>query len=224
MLGIICAMETEAAPVIDLMTYRKTAVNCGKKIVTGNLYGRAAALCVSDEGKVNASFAATTLVKDYNAKVLLNLGVAGAADPTLGLCDVVAGDSAIQYDFDLSYVGDLRRGQLPGFESEFIPLDEKFAKGFAAAGIKCGRLATIDTFRYNKDNLAFLRANGVLAEDMEIAAIAQAARFLGARVASVKSISNAICEGGDSEFGSALFKAINAYVRVLPKIIEVVCG
>ena len=224
MLGIICAMETEAAPIVSLMTHRRERINCGKRFVSGGLFGGHAVLCVCGEGKVIASFAATALVKDFGVKALLNLGVAGAASPSLGLYDVVAGDSAIQYDFDLSYVGDLRRGQLPGFDDEFIPLYDGYVKGFEKLGLRCGRLATIDTFRYNKENLEFLRRNNVLAEDMEIAAIAQVAEFMGVRVASVKSISNAIAENGGDEFGASLFKAIDAYVRLLPDIVNVVRG
>ena len=69
-----------------------------------------------------------------------------------------------------------------------------------------------------------LTRNNVLAEDMEIAAIAQVAEFMGVRVASVKSISNAIAENGGDEFGAGLFKAIDAYVRLLPDIVNVVRG
>ena len=56
MLGIVCAMASEAKPVLDLMTDVKVETFAKKQFYVGDLLGQKAVLCVSGIGKVNSSF------------------------------------------------------------------------------------------------------------------------------------------------------------------------
>ncbi|MBR2372370.1 MAG: 5'-methylthioadenosine/S-adenosylhomocysteine nucleosidase, partial [Clostridia bacterium] len=173
MLGIVCAMTSEAKPVLDLMTEVKSETFAKKQFYVGNLLGKKAVLCVSDIGKVNSSLGATICILKYGANVILNFGVVGAIDPQLKLGDVVVGTSAMQYDFDLSLPNGIDRGQLSNFNDKHIPLTQKYIDEFVKLGFKTGRLATTDAFKFNYDNWCYCRECDLLVEDMEMGAIAQ---------------------------------------------------
>ena len=78
MLGIVCAMASEAKPVLDLMTDVKVETLAKKQFYLGDLLGKKAVLCVSGIGKVNSSFGTTLCVQKYGATVIANFGVVGA--------------------------------------------------------------------------------------------------------------------------------------------------
>ena len=157
MLGIVCAMASEAKPVLDLMTEVKNETFAKKQFYVGNLLGKKAVLCVSDIGKVNSSLGATLCILKYGATVILNFGVVGAIDPSLKLGDIVVGTSAMQYDFDLSLPNGIDRGQLSNFNDKHIALTQKYVDEFAKLGFKTGRLATTDAFKFNYDNWCYCR-------------------------------------------------------------------
>lgn len=222
MLGIVCAMEKEARPVIDLMKISGESSYASRRIVKGELCGVPAAVCVCGIGKVNAALGAVALVEKFGADIILNLGVVGSVAPDLKLGDIVVGDSAMQHDFDISGVEDVERGQLDGFPDKFIPLNGKIAKRFKDRGYRVGRLATTDTFKYSADNTAFMRQNDMLVEDMEIAAIAQVCYLMGVPAVSVKAVSNAVDEHGAEVYGDSVGMAIDAYAKKIEEIIRVI--
>lgn len=222
-MGIVCAMQSEARPIVENMTVSERHTVNGRTFLCGELFCRPVVLAVSGIGKVNASSAALLLIEKFKADVILNVGVAGAADPSLQLSQIVVGESAIQYDFDLSESDGLPRGQLPGFD-RFLPLDKRFWTRFKKAGFVTGRLATIDSFRYDEQNLLFLRELNVLAEDMEVAAIAQVCAYADVPLISVKAISNAIAEGGAKQYGGCLGQAVEALGGKLRQISELIYG
>lgn len=224
MLGILCAMPIEAAPVDKAMTKKDYKVCCGKKFVCGELFGQSTVLCISGVGKVNSSFGTTLLVREFGADVILNLGVVGSIDADLKLFDLVVGECAMQYDFDTSGSGILVRGQVDGFADKFIPLTQKYLQGFKEKGFRTGKLATTDAFKFVQENLDFLRQNGMAVEDMEIGAIAHVCAFLGVDVVSVKSVSNSVAQDGCQEYANQAQKAIDAYTNRLQDIVGVIYG
>lgn len=224
MLGIVCAMASEARPVLDLMTDVKNETFAKKQFYVGNLLGKKAVLCVSDIGKVNSSLGATLCILKYGATVILNFGVVGAIDPSLKIGDVVVGTSAMQYDFDLSLPNGIDRGQLSNFGDKHIPLTQKYVDEFAKLGFKTGRLATTDAFKFNYDNWCYCRECDLLVEDMEIGAIAQVCSLMGVDVVSIKSVSNMVDENGANEFNEMEINAIDCYAKIIPQVIEVIYG
>jgi len=224
MLGIVCAMASEAKPVLDLMTEVEAQVVAKKQFYTGKLCGHDTVLCVSDIGKVNSSMGALLCIERFGADVILNFGVVGAIDPSLKIGDVVVGDFAMQYDFDLSGPNGIDRGQLSNFDSKYIPLTKKHADEFAKRGYRVGKLATTDAFRYDYDNLVFCRECGLIVEDMEIGAIAQVCNLMDVEVVSVKSVSNMVDSQGAQEFNEMEFNAIDGYAHKIKEVVGVIYG
>ena len=224
MLGIVCAMASEAKPVLDLMTDVVPQSFAKKQFYLGNLLGKKVVLCVSDIGKVNSSMGAILCVQKFGATTIANFGVVGAIDPSLKIGDVVVGKSAMQYDFDLSLPNGIDRGQLSNFDDKHIPLTQKYVDEFAKLGYKICRIATTDAFRYNADNVAYCRECDLAVEDMEMGAIAQVCTLLGVDTLSVKSVSNMVDSNGASQFNEMEINAIDCYAKVIPQVIEVVYG
>ena len=224
MLGIVCAMESEAKPVLDLMIDITKEEFAKKQFYVGNLLGRKAVLCVSGIGKVNSSFGTTLCVQKFGATVIANFGVVGAIDNNLKVGDIVVGTSAMQYDFDLSAPNGIDRGQLPGFDSKHLPLTQKYIDELKKLGYKTGRIATIDAFKYNYDNLVFCRECDLAVEDMEMGAIAQVCDFLGVEILSLKCVSNMVDSDGADEFNEMEHSAIDSYAQKIKQVIEVVYG
>ncbi len=224
MLGIVCAMASEAKPVLELMTDVKQEIFAKKQFYIGNLLGKKAVLCISGIGKVNSSFGTTLCVQKYGATTIANFGVVGAIDNSLKVGDIIVGTSAMQYDFDLSAPNGIDRGQLLEFDSQHLPLTQKYIDKLVALGYKTGRIATIDAFKYNYDNLVFCRECGLAVEDMEMGAIAQVCHFLGVEVLSLKCVSNMVDSDGADEFNEMEHNAIDSYAQKIKQVIEVVYG
>ena len=222
MLGIICAMEIEARSIKEKFCHVTEKVYFDKKFYCGSLNGKQAVLCVSGIGKVNAAISAVLLTEKFAVTVILNIGVAGSVDSTLKQYETVVGESAMQHDFDLSESDKLSRGQLPQFDSPFIPLEKKYYTKLEKKGFKTGRLATTDTFKFSKENLAFLVESNVLCEDMEIAAIAQVCALCNVPVVSAKTVSNTMSATGTKEYTDCLEDAVKAMSAVFDEIVEVI--
>lgn len=75
-------------------------------------------------GKVNAARTAQILIDKYKVDCVINIGAAGGIDSELNIKDIVIGDSLVQYDFDISALGNSTKGELDGI-GKFIKSDTK---------------------------------------------------------------------------------------------------
>jgi len=78
---IIGAMPGEIKPLVELTGARKTR-NGDRS--AGNLK-----ICLSGVGKVNAAITAQRAIDTYKPKFILNIGISGALDPSLGIGELV---------------------------------------------------------------------------------------------------------------------------------------
>ena len=141
-------------------------------------------------GKVNAAFAAAGLILKKNADIILNAGLSGAVSR---LCrgDIVAGESFIECDFDLTAIG-YELGAKPDGDISLHKADEELLKKLLSlGGIKSGRFGTGDIFLSdNEKKKLFKEKFGVCAFDMETAAIACVCDRCGVPFLSVRKISD----------------------------------
>lgn len=224
MLGIICAMPCEAAPIEKLFAEKEEKVFTKRKFVEGKLLGKDAVLCVCGVGKVNAAAGTVLLKEKYDVKVVLNVGVVGAINPSLSLFDVCVGESAMQYDFDISGTNDLKRGQLEGFDDCHIALEQKYVGALEKIGLKRVKIATTDTFRFDEEVYRFALSCNLDVEDMEAGAIAHICSDFGIPFVSVKSISNMVKKGGEEQYTDCCDRAIDSYMKKFEKIAETIYG
>ena len=177
----------------------------------GSLAGRAVIVVVSGIGKVNASHAATRLIREHKPDLVMNIGVGGAyASAGLAIGDIAIAEKEIYGDegvmlrdglHDVTCIGFplLQKGGKKYF-NEF-PLDQKLiqkalrsiAAHEAAFAVRSGPFVTVSactgtTKRAREIEKRFL----AVCENMEGAAIAHVCARYGIPLVEMRGISNMV--------------------------------
>ena len=188
-IGILCACAPEFEPYKSSLGGEEKAA-CGAKYIEGSLCGKETAVLFCGIGKVNAAFAASGLILEKNADIILNAGLSGAVSR---LCrgDIVAGESFVECDFDLTAIG-YELGAKPDGDISLHKADEELLqKLLSLGGIKSGRFGTGDIFLSDSEKKKLFKEKfGVCAFDMETAAIACVCDKCGVPFLSVRKISD----------------------------------
>ena len=181
MIGVVIAMESEAEILLRDAEIIRTLTVSGKAIYIGKAYGKEFALCLCGVGKVNAARTAQTLIDSYNVNYVINVGSAGAVNPTLNIKDIVIGESLIQYDFDITGIGDYEKGEICDV-GRYIECDKDLVNKFSQIlssvdkdyNIYVGKIGTADYFCSDHEKGKQINNEfGVECVEMEGAAIAQ---------------------------------------------------
>lgn len=141
-------------------------------------------------GKVNAASATSFLISDRGADFILNAGLSGAVH-SLRREDMVAAESYVECDYDLSAIG-YPLGVKPDGQNYIYKADEKLL-GYAleSQGIIKAKTGTGDIFLTDSaKKTLFYETFGVEAFDMETAAIAGVCDKCGIPMLSLRKISD----------------------------------
>ncbi len=114
LIGIIGAMQEEIKLLSESMKILETKIIGMREFYIGELFGKEVVLVFSRCGKVAAASTVTTLIEIFGVNLVLFTGVAGGAEKTLNIGDIVIADKLVQHDMDAS--------ALPGFSKFEIPL------------------------------------------------------------------------------------------------------
>jgi adenosylhomocysteine nucleosidase len=114
LIGIIGAMEQEIKLLTESMSIETVKVIGMREYIMGRLFGKDVVLVFSKCGKVAAASTVTTLIETFKVDSVIFTGVAGGADKSLNIGDIVIADKLVQHDMDAS--------ALPGFSKFEIPL------------------------------------------------------------------------------------------------------
>lgn len=141
-------------------------------------------------GKVNAAFAAASLIIGENVDFILNAGLSGA----VSRCkreDIILGESYVECDFDATQIG-YALGEKPDEEKYILPADKTLLKlGKMSNGVLSGNLGTGDIFLTDsKRKNLYKETFSISAFDMESAAIAFACNKCNVPFLSVRKISD----------------------------------
>ena len=180
-IGVIGAMETEIALIQDSMEITGMDVISGMKFWRGSINGCPVVLVKCGEGKVNAAMAAQTLAVCYDARAIINTGVAGALDERLNVGDIVISTDAVQHDMNVTPLGyDL--GVVPSVGYAAFAADADLIAKAAASAEKVaenvqvlqGRVCSGDQFVASREQKQTItQALGGACCEMEGASIAQ---------------------------------------------------
>ena len=140
-------------------------------------------------GKVYAAIAAMVLIKDYKVDYLMSAGLSGAiSGQKKG--DVVAGTEYVECDFDVRAFG-YKLGEKTDGTYLHTGSPELVAAATAIPGMKSGRLGTGDFFLTDPAKKHEYKDEfGIVAFDMESAAIASACDKYGVPFLSIRKISD----------------------------------
>ena len=225
-LGIISALQEEQEGLVEAMQAPTTLVHGMRTYTAGDIAGIAAVCVLSRIGKVAAATTATMLIEKLGVTHILFTGVAGAGDARIQVGDIVVAESLLQYDMNASPLFPRYEVPLTGlayFQSDLHLsnivadaaagfLDADFENTIDAAERKDFRLqrprvhrgliASGDQFISSPGHINGLNQalSGLLAVEMEGAAVAQVCFELGVPFAVIRTISDNANEEAAHDF------------------------
>ena len=172
-IGIIVAMRKELDLLLPLLSDSEESRMGGFEFHRGKVGRHDVMVMQCGIGKVNAAMGTLTLVNAFLPDYVINSGVAGGADSTINVMDVVAGERVAYHDVWCGPESEV--GQVQGLPLYFhgakqllqlLPPHDNIHKGLICSG---------DQFIDKMDSVKRIKADftDALAVDMESGAIAQ---------------------------------------------------
>lgn len=215
-LGIISALQEEQQGLVEAMGSPATLMHGMRVYTVGRIAGIDAVCVLSRIGKVAAATTATMLIEKFSVTHVLFTGVAGAGDPGVKVGDIVVAESLLQYDMDASplfprfevpltglshfasdhHLSNLVASAASGFlDHQFdsvIDTAERRDFKLERPRVHRGLIASGDQFISSAAHVNALSAAlaGLLAVEMEGAAVAQVCFELGVPFAVIRTISD----------------------------------
>ena len=243
MLGIMSAMLEEIDLLITEMGSKIRTHSQGMRTYySGFLWDTPVTLVFSRWGKVSAATTSTHLISAFRVKQIIFSGVAGSADPELGIGDVVIADNLFQHDMDArplfkryeipllnisAFPADhllrdelLKASQL-FFDSDFESVVEASPRrkfGIRVPKVVQGNIGSGDKFFANKGEITDLRRRLPIAcVEMEGAAVAQVCYEHSVPVGVIRTISDSADEVAPTDFLQFLKSVAAIYSRGIIK-------
>ena len=208
-IGIICAMEMEAAKLIGEVEKAREVRVGAFSFWEGTIGEREVVIAVCGIGKVFAALCAQSMILHFSPDAIFNSGVAGSLTDKLDILHIAISDDLVQHDMDTSPLGD-PVGLISGINKVFLPssslLAEAVEKICGEMKIPClrGTIASGDQFIASAEQKEKIIENfRPIACEMEGAAIAQAAFVSGIPFCAIRAISDSF--SGKNEMDYALF-------------------
>lgn len=225
-LGIISALSEEQQGLVEAMQSPYKLIHGQREYWVGQLWEIDAVCVLSRIGKVAAAMTATTLVEKFGVTHILFTGVAGAGDKTVNVGDIVVADALVQHDMDASPLFPRFEVPLTGLthfqadhrlnarvlDAAHAFLDEDFINAIDAGEktvfrltqprIHRGLVASGDQFIKDSAHIDGLNAAlpGLVAVEMEGAAVAQVCYELDVPCAVIRTISDKANEHAATDF------------------------
>jgi len=225
-LGIISALQEEQLGLVEAMRGPAKLIHGMREYWTGTLWEIDAVCVLSRIGKVAAAMTATTLVEKFGVTHILFTGVAGAGDKTVRVGDIVVAEALVQHDMDASPLFLRFEVPLTGL-THFLP-DQQLSVRLSRAAhdfleqdltsaisegerrqfrlvqprVHRGLVASGDRFMADHLHLNALNEAlpGLVAVEMEGAAVAQVCHELGVPCAVLRTISDNANENAATDF------------------------
>lgn len=179
-IAIIGAMEEEVELLRSRIEEKKTTIAGNSEYTSGKLGGAEVVLLKSGIGKVNAAMSTAVLLDRFKPDAVINTGSAGGFDQRHDIGTVVISSEVRHHDVDVTAFG-YEPGQVPQLPAAFKADDRLIAaarKAVADIGEHAhaeGLIVTGDSFMSDGERVSRVRElfPGVLASEMEAAAVAQ---------------------------------------------------
>ena len=188
-IGIIVAMHKELELLLPLLQNSEESRMGGCEFHRGKVGRHDVIAMQCGIGKVNAAIGTLTLVNSFLPDFVINSGVAGGADQSISVMDVVAGARVAYHDVWCGPESEL--GQVQGLPLYFEGAERLLDLVPDREGIHKGLICSGDQFIDTLDAVSRIKGNfpEALAVDMESGAIAQVCHlnkvpFLALRVIS----------------------------------------
>ena len=213
---LICAMDSEADGFRSMLSQRVDEEISGMNFSSGFLCKVPVTVVKCGVGKVNAALCAQTAILRYNPTAVINVGVAGGVGIGVVTGHVVIADETVQYDFDLTAVGE---------EDGLVSVcDKTLSEALYVAArsvlpedqVSLGRIATGDRFVGDSVTASRIRDHyNSLACEMEGGAVAQVCARSGVPCGVLRAISDNANEHSEVDFPTFLASAVADTEKIL---------
>lgn len=198
MIGIIGAIDYELNYFFQHMIIARTEIIADKTFYVGKIKNHNVVIVKSGIGKVNASITTTILINKFDARLIINTGVAGGIEP-VQVGDIIIAKGIAYFDVSLTEIDDVPYGQM-GSDPLIIEIGQNYIqkarKIFDNLGYKysIGNLVTGDKFVTKLKDLKKIQKNvdNILAVEMEGMAIAMTCHKFQIPFVSIRGISDII--------------------------------
>ncbi len=238
-IGILSAMLEEIHLISSNITDKKIETVGNRDYISGELGGKKVVAVFSRWGKVAAAQTATTLITKFGVEKIIFTGVAGAADTSLEIGDVVISRDLIQHDMDASAIPAFARFEIPllgithfkadhelihlateaareylsSIESQDIPIEALEEYNIHHPKVVIGTIATGDEFIANHEKIHELRTaiNNLQCIEMEGAAVAQVCHEHQIPFVVIRAISDKADANAMNDFPSFVKNIVSHY-------------
>lgn len=226
-IGIIAAEEEEMQAIKDLMEEYTEKEIYNLKFFIGKIKYKSCVLVKCGVGKVNSARTTQILIDKFEISNIINVGSAGGINSELKIGDVVIGDRLVQYDFDITGIGDYELGEICELgkyiesDKELIEIAKKVRDEINDINIKFGTIASADKFFSNPEEAPKIRKEFGNSEcvEMEGAAIAQVCYLDKIPFLVIRGISDVANGNNKIDFHEYLKIASKQCAEILEKII-----
>lgn len=218
---LICALDAEAQGFRAMLKNRTDEMVGNLTFSSGLLCGQPVTVVKCGVGKVNAALCTQTAILRYSPKAIINVGVAGGVGKGIVTGHVVIGSDTIQYDFDLTDIGE--------DDGLISPCDEILSHALMIAArsvlpeerLSLGRIATGDRFVGNSATASRIRDHyDALACEMEGGAVAQVCAAAGIPCGVLRAISDNANEHSEVDFPTFLAAAVVETEKIIVAYFE----
>lgn len=196
-IGVIVAMEKEFVRLRQLLDDVSREEVCGLSLEKGRVANHEIALMRCGIGKVNSAIGAVELIRSFHPDLVVSTGVAGGADVSLRVTDVVVSTECVYHDV---YCGsECAMGQVMGLPATYPSPSELVDKALrlneelgGKPTVRAGQIVTGDWFVDSRDKMSSILKlfPKAMAVDMESCSIAQACYSRGVPFVSFRVISD----------------------------------
>ena len=187
-------MDKEFAQLQTLATDKKEETIGGRTFVHGRVGENDVVMQKCGIGKVNAAIGAAEMIAAYKPDLVISTGVAGGADTSLEVCEVVVSTACCYHDV---YCGDeCAKGQILGmperFESDARLVEKATSLTACHTPVHAGLIVTGDWFVNTREKMQQILRDfpQAMAVDMESSAIAQTCHIYNTPFISFRIISD----------------------------------
>ena len=218
---LICAMDSEANGFRAMLTERSDESVGGLVFSSGLLCGHPVTVVKCGVGKVNAALCAQTALLRYQPDAVINVGVAGGVGRGIVTNHVVVASDTVQYDFDLTAIGEEDGLVSPCDPSLAQALFAAAKKVLPAERVSLGRIATGDRFVGDSVTASRIRDHyASLACEMEGGAVAQVCAASGVPCGVLRAISDNANEHSEVDFPTFLASAVKETEKIIVSYFE----
>lgn len=229
MIGIIAAEFEEMNAIKKYMTNCTEEMIYNLKFYRGQVKDKECVIVQCGVGKVNAARTTQILIDKFNVDYVINIGSAGSVTRSLDIGDIVIGSELVQYDFDITGIGDYEKGEI--FEVGKIFCSDKRLIELCEEVIETqnnqenkmmlGRIGTADLFCTDPEIHKRVKDEfDVLCVEMEGAAVAQVCMLDSIPFLVIRSISDTPNGNNKVDFHVYLEHASEKAAEILYNLME----